>query len=49
MMDVNKTYCGNHFRIYDVKQTFMLNTLNLYSAINQLYFNKNREKLKYDK
>lgn len=36
MMDVDQTYCGNHFTI-NVSQIIMLSTLNLYSAVYQLY------------
>lgn len=36
MMDVNKTYCGNHFMTY-VSQTFMLYTWNSYKDACQLY------------
>ena len=36
MMDVDQTYCGNDFTI-NVSQIIMLYTLNLYSAVYQLY------------
>ena len=36
-------HCSNHFTIY-VSQIMMLCTLNLYSAISQLYLNKNQGK-----
>ena len=36
-------YCGNHFIIY-VSQVIMLHTLNLHSAICQLYLNKTERK-----
>lgn len=41
MMDVSITSCGNNFAIY-VSQIIVLYTLNLYSAIGQLYQNKTR-------
>lgn len=39
MMDVNYISCGHHFTIYG-GQIFMLYTLNLHSAVCQLYHNK---------
>ena len=36
MVDVHQTYCDNHFMMY-VSQIIMLYTLNLYSAVSQLY------------
>ena len=39
MMDVNYISCGHHFTIYE-GQIFMLYTLNLHSAVCQLYHNK---------
>lgn len=38
MMDVNQTYCGNHFATY-VNRTTILDTLNLYGDIGQLFLN----------
>ena len=43
MMDVHKTYCGNHF-ITNVIQIIKLYTLHLYRAVCQLYFNKTGRK-----
>ena len=44
MMDVNQTYCCNHFMMC-VNQIIILYILNiLYNAISQLYLNKNRKK-----
>ena len=43
MMDVHETYCGNNFMMY-VSQSIMLCTLNLYSAVCQLYLNKTGRK-----
>ena len=45
VMDVDKTYRGNHFPIC-VNQAIMLNILNLYRALCQLYINKTEKKLK---
>ena len=45
MLDDQQTNCGNHFIMY-LSQTFMLNTLNLYSAVCQVYFNKTERKQK---
>lgn len=42
-MDVHSTYCDNIFMIH-VSQIMLLYTLNLYSAVNQLYFNKTGRK-----
>lgn len=39
MMDINYTYCGNHFMIYG-SQIIMLCISNLYSVVYQLYLNK---------
>jgi len=39
MTDVPQTYCGNHF-IVCVSQVIVLYTLNLPSAISQLYCNR---------
>ena len=39
MMDVPLTYCGHHFMMC-ISQIIMLYTLNLYSAVCQLYLNK---------
>ena len=39
MMDIHKPYCCNHFRIY-VNDMIRLYTLNLCSALCQLYVNK---------
>ena len=43
MMDIHQTYCGHHFMM-QVSQIIMLYTLNLHSAICQLYLNKTRRK-----
>lgn len=43
VMDVNQTYCGNHFTIY-LSQIILMYTLNLYSVVCQLYLNKTRKK-----
>ena len=48
VMDINKTYCGNHFTIY-FSQTIMQYTLNLYSDVCQSYLNKKRRKIKTHK
>ena len=50
MIDDQQAKCGNHFIMY-LSQTFMLNTLYLYSAICQLYFNKTerKQKIKWEK
>ena len=46
MMNVHCTYCGHHFMMY-VSQIIMLYTLNLYSAVCQLYLKKTgRKKLR---
>ena len=45
MTDVPQTYCDNHFMMY-VSQIIMLCTLNLYSAVCQLYLNKAGRKKK---
>ena len=42
-MDVNWTYCSNHFTTY-VSQTMMSYTLNLYSAFCQLHLNETERK-----
>ena len=44
MMDVNWTYCGDHFTIY-ANRTIMLYTLNIYSDVCQLFLNKTGEKM----
>ena len=41
--DVSWTHYGKHFTIY-VNQTIKLYTLNLYSDVWQLFFNKNGKK-----
>ena len=41
-------YCDNHFIIY-VNQIIMLYTLNVYSAVSQLYLNKSGRKKKTKK
>ena len=46
MIDVNLTYCGNYFTIY-VSQIIMLYSLNLYSAVCQLYPSKTGKKFPY--
>ena len=38
-MDINWTYCGNHFTIC-VNQIIILYALNLYSDVYQLFLNK---------
>lgn len=43
-MDVNWTYCDNHFTMY-VNQTLKLYALNLYSDVCQLFFNKTGGKI----
>ena len=43
VMNVNSVYCGNHFTIY-VTQIIMLHTLNLHSAVCQLYLSKTEGK-----
>ena len=47
-MGVHETYWDNHF-VMRVSQIIMLHTLNLYSAICQLYLNKTRRKIKKKK
>ena len=42
-MDVHWTYCGHHFMAY-VSQIIILCTLNLYSAVCQLYLSKTGRK-----
>ena len=41
MMNVHETYCDTHLMMY-ISQFITLYTLNLHSAICQLYFNKSR-------
>ena len=41
MTDVHQTYCGDQFMTH-VCQVIMLCTLNLYSAVRELYLNKIR-------
>ena len=43
MMDVHYTYCATHFMIY-MSQIIMLYSLNIYSAVCQLYFHKTGRK-----
>ena len=45
MMDVNLTYCDNHFTTY-VNQIIMLYTLTLYSGICQLFLKKKEKEKK---
>ena len=45
MIGVHSTYCGNHFMMY-VSQIVMLYTLNLHSAVYQLYLNTTERKIK---
>ena len=44
MIDVNKTYCGNHFAICGIQQIIRFHTLTLCNVIYQLHLNKIREK-----
>ena len=46
MMDVHLTYGDNHFMMY-VRQIIMFYTLNVYSAVFQLYFTKSEGKIGY--
>ena len=45
VIDVNKTYCGNHFPTY-VNKGIMLYTSSLYNTVGQLYIYKTEKKIK---